>query len=153
MHQVGDLHQPLHVVALDGPSWADGDGGGNNFFVRVREDRKPIDLHALWDGLLGSGGCWQVISNKATERRVAPEFDRKKRHEVRAKDVDVWVGESYRYARRLAYGNGSVVGTSDEKNGAVVLEWYTDVAKAVAERRVVRAGHRPAGLLQTTLGR
>jgi hypothetical protein len=51
LHLIGDLHQPLHVVALVVDGDADGDRGGNQFFVKTKASGAPTKLHSLWDGL------------------------------------------------------------------------------------------------------
>ncbi|HTE16838.1 MAG TPA: S1/P1 nuclease, partial [Armatimonadota bacterium] len=51
-HLIGDVHQPLHTVALFAPRFPQGDRGGNEFFIRTEEGARTLGLHALWDGIL-----------------------------------------------------------------------------------------------------
>ncbi|MGL5094981.1 MAG: S1/P1 nuclease [Planctomycetia bacterium] len=51
-HLVGDVHQPLHTVALFSDRFPEGDRGGNSAFYRV--EGQKIKLHSFWDGLLGN---------------------------------------------------------------------------------------------------
>ena len=47
-HLVGDVHQPLHTVALFTPAYPEGDRGGNLAFARVRAGGAILNLHQLW---------------------------------------------------------------------------------------------------------
>ena len=47
-HLVGDIHQPLHSVALTTERYPEGDRGGNSFYIRVRPGEDTINLHQLW---------------------------------------------------------------------------------------------------------
>ena len=67
-HLVGDVHQPLHAIQLFGREYPNGDRGGGNFCVRVAEDRAPLSLHRLWDGLITSS------DNTRTRRNIAIEL-------------------------------------------------------------------------------
>jgi hypothetical protein len=66
-HLVGDVHQPLHTAQMFTWDYPDGDRGGNEICVRVTADRTPLNLHALWDGLITS------TSNVSRLKRIATE--------------------------------------------------------------------------------
>ena len=55
LHQLGDIHQPLHAVARFSRVLPEGDRGGNG--VHLPNPRRQRDwsnnLHAYWDDLLG----------------------------------------------------------------------------------------------------
>ena len=51
VHIVGDLHQPLHTVSYISEKHPEGDRGGNDYFVRYKNER--INMHRLWDGGVG----------------------------------------------------------------------------------------------------
>lgn len=48
VHVVGDIHQPLHSVALYNSTFPSGDRGGNSLHV-ILMDNKTQNLHAFWD--------------------------------------------------------------------------------------------------------
>ena len=50
LHLVGDIHQPLHASTRVSATDPDGDAGGNT----VKLDCTRCELHAFWDGLLGT---------------------------------------------------------------------------------------------------
>lgn len=57
IHFVGDIHQPLHCSTRVDSSHPEGDRGGNEFFVQLRNaDGKlnTVKLHSYWDGGLES---------------------------------------------------------------------------------------------------
>jgi hypothetical protein len=66
LHLVGDVHQPLHTTTLVTPQFAEGDRGGNDFFVRPSPRGEAINLHAFWDGLAGRGDRIREAANTAT---------------------------------------------------------------------------------------
>lgn len=47
-HVVGDMHQPLHSVALFNASCPKGDGGGNFFKVKMPNGTLQ-NFHSFWD--------------------------------------------------------------------------------------------------------
>jgi S1/P1 Nuclease len=59
-HLVGDIHQPLHCVAMFSEDFPNGDQGGN--LVSVRLTGRANKLHSLWDGLLGTGTTATAIN-------------------------------------------------------------------------------------------
>jgi hypothetical protein len=66
-HLVGDVHQPLHAVQLFTREYPKGDRGGGDFCVRVAQDRAPLSLHRLWDGLITSSNNTRRLRNIAIE--------------------------------------------------------------------------------------
>ena len=45
---VGDIHQPLHSVALYNKTYPEGDRGGNSLTVYYQNSTKT-NLHSFWD--------------------------------------------------------------------------------------------------------
>ena len=148
MHQIGDVHQPLHtthLVTVDRPK---GDRGGNESFVRVRSDRAAVDLHSMWDGLLTGSDKMRESRNIATELRHRPEFAAAKLPELRRRDTfESWIAEGHEIAKSQVYRNGAVLGGRDKSSAVLLPSDYAKNAKAVAERRVVLAGLRMAKVL------
>ena len=67
LHLVGDLHQPLHAVALATEELPDGDRGGN--LIRVTHNGSETNLHSFWDQRLGGYQSGATI-NRVIERAV-----------------------------------------------------------------------------------
>ena len=53
-HLIGDVHQPLHTVALFTTQFPvpEGDRGGTRFYIRVTPANRTISLHEFWDDLI-----------------------------------------------------------------------------------------------------
>ena len=89
-HLVGDMHQPLHAVALYGDYFPDGDKGGNE--IPLARGR---NLHSLWDNLLGRDSRMSNVQRVATQ---LPPMD------VDAKaGPEVWIAESQHLAETFVY--------------------------------------------------
>jgi hypothetical protein len=144
LHLAGDIHQPLHCVSYYDLNHEYGDKGGNTFYIRVAEGRPIINLHSLWDGLLGSTQSYRINGNAAVELRNRPEFGREKLTELSAADTKAWCDESVNIAEDVAYCGGTLKGGTAQDNAPPVKQ-----AKAIAERRVVLAGYRLADVLKT----
>jgi hypothetical protein len=107
-HLVGDIHQPLHCVALFSEQFPNGDKGGNDALIRIRSS--PVKLHAMWDGLLGNGTSAGAINSDVREIEAL----------IKEKAVDVqkeldahqsfesWGREGQELARTVVYLNGDL---------------------------------------------
>lgn len=111
-HLIGDLHQPLHVIALiDEPRWPEsshGDQGGNLIAV-VIQGRQPMKLHSYWDGALELPMSYDnvraTVASLATRPPVPPE---QLAQLARQQNIETWVEESYRLAAKHAYLDGTL---------------------------------------------
>jgi hypothetical protein len=147
-HLVGDVHQPLHAVQLFTREYPQGDRGGNEICVRVAQDRAPLDLHRLWDGLITSSNnvnrLWRIATN------LQGKFTKAALPELASADIESWATESYSAAVEVAYQNGVVRGTPRRQardcrevpDAAVLPNGYAPNAGRVADRRIVLAGYR-----------
>lgn len=64
-HLTGDIAQPLHCTELVSDQFPAGDRGGTR--ARVRLGDNLVQLHAFWDGLLGSGISPSAINASVLE--------------------------------------------------------------------------------------
>lgn len=139
-HLVGDLHQPLHAVALVGDRFPEGDRGGNSIpVVRGR------NLHALWDGLLGRRDRPNDV-----KRAVAELQERREWWDVDTTiDVPAWVDESYELCKSNVYSPEILTAIQHPGELAPITlpEEYLKSAGETARQRVVAAGLRLASLL------
>jgi hypothetical protein len=62
-HLVGN--QPLHTAQLFTVDYPQGDRGGNEICVRVKEAERPMDLHRFWDGVITSSSNLTRLRNEA----------------------------------------------------------------------------------------
>ena len=142
LHLAGDIHEPLHNVALFSRTYfPEGDRGGNLIAIRRGDDL--TNLHAVWDGL----------SNRLDD--VSPDEDTRK---LLAKDVvdfesiDDWSRDHHQLAMEYAYTeevkNKLLAQNSREQNLQITLSTeYLATAERVARPAIIIAGHRIAALI------
>jgi hypothetical protein len=147
-HLVGDIHQPLHCVALFSDQYPNGDKGGNA--IRIRISSSPTNLHSFWDGLLGRGMTAGAIGRdleqieavmKEKAETIQPDLDAHKTPES-------WAKEGAAMAPKVVYLDGELVKARDDGEG--VLEAPAEYAPAcgrVARVQIGKAGKRLAETL------
>ncbi len=155
-HLVGDVHQPLHDASLISATFPHGDKGGNSELLApdaVAGDPReaaanPHNLHALWDDLLGETRDPREI-DKIVAGLKTPAFAPNTYPQLQEqKTVQEWVVEGFRLARDVVYLGGKLPSKSDGTKAEVTLPpGYLATAHQVADRQVVLAGLRLAGLL------
>ena len=145
---MGDVHQPLHTVALFTADYPDGDRGGNRVFVRIKPGGEIVNLHALWNTLILRSNRYAEARDVGKALRIRPDLAREKLTELGVADFEGWGQESFELARHVAYLDGKPLGspTRDDSTPAVP-DGYNARAKDVAERRIVLAGYRLASVL------
>jgi hypothetical protein len=104
-HLVGDIHQPLHCVALYSTKYPDGDRGGNS--IRIRISSSPTNLYSFWDGLLGRGlTAGSINTNVAEIEAVMKEKTETLKPDLDShKTPDSWAREGAEIARKAVYLN------------------------------------------------
>jgi hypothetical protein len=161
-HLIGDLQQPLHVVAMvNEPRWPaanHGDQGGNGVAVLI-EGTKPMRLHSYWDGVLGIRMSYaHVVAeySNLTENppiaasELAPLLDQN--------DFQVWALEGYRLAAKYCYLDGNLqlapwaesynTGGSAEPGVPTLSAAVQEDAKKIYRQRIFLAGERLATQLK-----
>ena len=151
-HLVGDVHQPLHAVALFSTRFPEGDRGGNLQWVRPTGFARAVNLHAFWDGLVNGSDDVRGALNRATALRAA-----RPRQAVTALVErlvpSAWAREeSAPLAVRWAYLDGSLAAGTSPETAALLPATYAADAKRVAEAQVTLAGYRLSALLARALG-
>ena len=153
-HLIGDVHQPLHAVQLFMREYPNGDRVGGDFCVRVAQDRAPLSLHRLWDGLITSSNNTRTLRNIAIE--LQSRFARSNLSELAVTAPEAWAKESFEIATKIAYQNGALRGTPkgqrkdcrEVTDAAVLPVGYVQIARKIADRRMVLAGYRLTNLLE-----
>lgn len=157
-HLIGDLHQPLHAVALVDdklfPDGDHGDQGGNLLAIRPDTNTKPQRLHSYWDGILGYDSRFSSVCDFADLLSRDPTLAPDKLEELAThKHPRDWAAESFAAAKTQVYLDGKLPlvlyadvehkKIADDKVPAVST---LDGAKSrtLARRRMVLAGHRLA---------
>jgi hypothetical protein len=121
----GDIHQPVHCVALYSSKYPDGDRGGNA--IRIRISTSPTNLHSFWDGLLGRGTTAGEIGKNVAdiaavfkEKRdsLPPEFEKHRTPEN-------WAKEGAALARHTVYLDGEPLKAYDDGQGVAGVSVVT----------------------------
>ena len=159
-HLVGDIHQPLHATGRFTEATPNGDAGGNG--VRFQSDGSPAqprNLHAFWDGLLGSGpdptryntlqnGWTELNATLETITSAAPRllagYDSTTRSST---DEGLWLRESFSVAQQVVYtfADPAVAPASDGTYPQPDAT-YRALSVRTAHQRAAIAAHRLAAV-------
>jgi hypothetical protein len=144
LHLLADLHQPLHVTTLYAADvFPDGDRGGNDIAIAGGSN-----LHAMWDGALGSDRRWGRINSLARQYQRAPQ----RGSAVNLRD---WAEESRRTAAQFVYSQlvrDAVFAAPTEGAVRVKLDPdYRDTMGRIAQVQIGLAGARTAAILAMLL--
>jgi hypothetical protein len=140
LHLVSDLHQPLHATSLYATgALAEGDRGGNR--ITVGGD----NLHALWDGALGSS------RRRADIERVAASLG-KRPAAARVVDFAAWARESQSIAAKAVYTPAVRAALEYERIARLPVQvaaiaGYDAGMRSIARERATLAAARLAALL------
>lgn len=161
LHLAGDIHQPLHNIALISKYSPKGDLGGNLFFVK--DHGVSVRLHAYWDDVLGKqdsytayAGAYDLATAKCAQLTRADYQRDRFAKELARSSFEEWSKDAYALAVETGYRNGELKGwivagkeTEDQKAKATELpDDYHAAAQAVAHRQAALGGHRLADLLR-----
>ncbi|MEM0970001.1 MAG: S1/P1 nuclease [Verrucomicrobiota bacterium] len=156
-HLVGDVHQPLHTVALFSPKlFPTGDRGGNETRVRVKGSINSSNLHMLWDGLLGGYEDLNEVRARKARLLQNPDVVASGPAAVATSGISSWLDEGTALAMDAVYTPEILkVARSAEEAGegkvVVIQEAYLRRAGLIAQRRAVEGGYRLAEILRAGL--
>jgi len=151
LHLVGDVHQPMHSVALySSRRFPKGDKGGNDVLVNGNRN-----LHSTWDGFLGMSTQMSVLMRKTKELLKEPKIFAAAEAASSDLSVDSWVDESYELAENFAY-DAMLIAVADQiessgsnaKPKVFLPQSYFSEGRSKAEQRAAEAGFRLAALIQ-----
>ncbi len=139
IHIVGDIHQPLHTVALVSAKYPKGDRGGNDYIVNYKN--KSSNLHKVWDEGVGAFAQSNTSIDDTSAQAIAivahypPSYfaDR-----LKQKEVQQWLKEGLKIADADVY--------STPENQPLSTA-YVKQGSAIAEQQVAIAGYRLAEML------
>jgi hypothetical protein len=143
LHLTGDIHQPLHSVALFSESlFPGGDRGGNE--IDVHWGDRTRNLHAVWDGL--PTNMDDLSPSERTRQSIAED-------DVSESAIDNWVRHHARLAEMFVYSESVreqlQAAAADGENRPVTLSHeYLVAARSIARRQVNLTGHRIPALLR-----
>ena len=156
LHDIGDLHQPLHSTAMfSARLFPQGDRGGNAISTQ-----QGFNLHALWDEFLGDWATFSIARDRAKELLGRPETAKIGSDAARL-DEAVWMKESRQLAESAVYAP-EVLGylriqetrPGDQPPPPLRLsEDYLGAGVSIATSRVQQAGFRLAAVLDQIAAR
>lgn len=142
-HLVGDLHQPLHTVALFSAAYfPEGDRGGNSIEVRWEDENR--NLHAVWDSLPTAMPYPDPVGAAVPFASQESKGD---------DTIDTWLYQHAGLARQYVYTDAlktRLLANLEAGVGPVVSvdQYYLDAALKVARQQVKFGGYRLAALLE-----
>ncbi len=142
LHLTGDMHQPLHNVALFSSTYfPEGDRGGN--LIGIRRWWRVTNLHATWDGLFNrvenlvpDGVTSDFLARDVAELESIRAWS--KTHRDMA-DEFVYTADVRRKLLAQRHGRNNPVITLSRK--------YMTTASELGESQVIIAGYRIAALI------
>jgi hypothetical protein len=143
LHLVGDMHQPLHTVALFSHAYfPEGDRGGNR--IDVAWEGETRNLHAVWDGFPNDMADLSPTSSTVRLINADPVDD---------PAIDEWLMHHANLARKFVYTppvrEQLIEGLATADLPAIELSSaYVVAARSIARRQINLAGHRIAKLLE-----
>lgn len=151
IHLTGDLHQPLHCATRVSAKLPEGDRGGNDLSVSVKDasgHSRSIKLHSFWDEGLETfpkmGAHFQPPSDDQVIAAAAALVTKYPATDSgwmagSPRDFDAWAKQGFDLASTQVYA-----GLKPHK---AVSQEYFDRCTPIAERQVAWAGYRLAQLL------
>ncbi len=142
LHLTGDLHQPLHNVALFSRTWfPQGDRGGNNIAIRRKDD--VTNLHTVWDGLPNRFD--DLSPDENTKALLSKDV-------AQIQSIDAWASQYHKIAMEYAYTEEVTrnllhqVSNGQDPEISLTAEYIAN-ASQVARPQIIIAGHRIAALI------
>lgn len=142
LHLTGDMHQPLHNVALFSRAYYPrGDYGGSA--IAVRRGNDVTTLHVVWDSL--PDRIEHLSPDEKTVALLANDV-------VGIESIDGWSRQHYEMAMEFAYTEEVKLKllkeVSHKRNPEISLtREYISTASMLASQQLIIAGHRIAALI------
>ncbi len=146
IHLAGDIHQPLHSVALFNQTYPKGDLGGNAHHV-ILTNGSTSNFHSYWDAgaYLLQNDSWVIVrpmnmQNLTVLKEVANSMIKTYGPQVEelGKIIDplVWAQESFLIAQNTTY---PFIAKTNKLDSA-----YNTLAYETSKKRITLAGYRLA---------
>jgi hypothetical protein len=139
----GDVHQPLHNVALFSRGWfPKGDRGGN--LIAIRNDDDVTNLHAVWDGL--PRRFKDLAPDEETRELLSNDV-------ARIQSISAWAIHYQEMAQEFVYTEEVrqkiLQQVAGKQNPEISLTpEYLAAAVELARPQIIIAGHRIAALIR-----
>ena len=159
LHLGGDVHQPMHSVALFSDSLLpEGDKGGNDVWVLETPGQPGRNLHALWDAAPGQRFTAAQVTRNADRLLVDPGLSAAGAAAADTLDPRAWAEESRELAKWAVYTPqvlafvrareaASEAGKDPGRAPLRATDDYLAAARKLADRRLTEAGYRLGAVL------
>lgn len=142
LHLTGDMHEPMHNVALFSADYfPEGDRGGN--LIGVRRGKDVTNLHAVWDGL--ASRFEYVVPDDATRELLAndlPDIGSIPKWSHQYRDM----AEEFVYTAEVR--QKLLAEPPDNEYPVITLSRdYITASSKIVESQIIIAGHRIAALI------
>lgn len=153
LHLVGDVHQPMHCVALVTSRFPQGDRGGNDVGVRDRDD--VVRLHGFWDDVVGYDAYYPGVTKLVERISALPPSSAGK-----VGNFEGWVDEGHDLAIKYGYLDGKLeyVRYDDYDSGKMAKEevpqlpkFYFPQSRDLAQQRIGLAADRLVGQISAAI--
>ena len=159
LHLGGDVHQPMHAVALFSDAlYPEGDKGGNAVAVLETGSQPGRNLHAVWDSAPGQTFTPVEVTLNADRLTADPGLSAAGLAAADELDPRAWAEESRELARWFVYTPDVLAhvrsrelaaeagATPDPAPLRAAPEYLAD-ARRLADRRLTEAGYRLGAVL------
>ncbi|OFY18980.1 MAG: hypothetical protein A2W98_12110 [Bacteroidetes bacterium GWF2_33_38] len=142
IHLVGDVHQPMHCASLFNDTYTDGDKGGNRIYFKY--GKSTINLHSLWDNVLGKSKQYKGVveyANEISEKNTSNnlQFENNPRK---------WSIESFELAIKEGHLDGNLKGSDSKETDILIPEKYAENMKNVSEKQIYISAIRLAHTIE-----
>ena len=150
MHLFGDIHQPMHSVALFAPrkKLDDGDRGGNDLHVIQTKNgqTRKFSLHAYWDDNYIDTKSFTVVRDSAQAMMARATFqkDRFPQLKTNTQPADWAKKETLVQAIQYGYTNGTLGLETESEQAVLLTDEYQQNATRVQGEQIMLAGLRMA---------
>jgi len=152
LHDIGDIHQPLHSTAMFSTKlFPEGDKGGNSV-----PTQQGFNLHALWDEFVGDWATFAMARDRAVELAGREGMAGLRPDAADPLDETTWLDESRQLADTAVYttellGYLRVYATRSDTQQPLspvrLSEEYLTTGVRVSTVRVAQAGFRLGAVL------
>ena len=159
LHLGGDVHQPMHAVALFSDSLLpEGDKGGNDVAVLETPGQPGRNLHAVWDAAPGQRFTAEEVTANTARLLADPGLSAAGATAAETRDPRAWARESRELARWAVYTPDVLAYVRSRELAAEAgrdpgtAPWratpdYLAAARKLADRRLTEAGFRLGAVL------
>jgi hypothetical protein len=147
IHYAGDIHQPLHAASRVDKEYPQGDRGGNNFRLPLKD--QVGNLHAAYDSVFWeytgrpvlplTADKWTIMSNSAD--KLMTKYPKDQLFDLSDPNFNNWAIETLQIVDGFTYKE------INHKEGQALPDDYIKMGITLTERQLVTGGYRLSNIL------